>query len=84
MDNTPSTNYPVDAHGVEHIELDTYFAKAYAYLDQKYPDSPSNKLVKAFAAAVRKNEKVKSEQLIKSYIRRGLMIDFMEDPEYRY
>lgn len=84
MDNTPSINYPVDENGVEKIELDTYFVKAYTYLDKKYPKSKSNQLVKAFVATVQKNEKLKSEQLIKSYTRRGLMIDLMEDLEYRY
>ncbi|MNX62215.1 hypothetical protein D3C86_931710 [compost metagenome] len=84
MDNTPSTNYPIDENGVEKIELDTYFVKAYAYLNTKYPSSQSNALVKSFAAAVRKNDKVKSEQLIKWYTKRGLMIDLMEDLDYRY
>lgn len=84
MDNTPSVNYPINENGTESIELDTYFEKAYAYLDQKYPASKSNELVKAFAAAVRKNDKQKSEQLIKAYTRRGLMIDLMDDLEYQY
>lgn len=79
MDNTPSVNRPVDENGVETMELDGYFVKAYAYLDKKYPASPINGLVKPYAAAVQKNNEAKREKLIKTYTKRGLMIDFSKD-----
>lgn len=79
MDNTPAINSSVDENGVEKIELDAYFVKAYAYLDKKYPASPINALVKPYAAAVKKNDPAKSEKLIKSYTKRGLMIDHSKD-----
>lgn len=84
MDNTPAINYQVDENDVERMELDAYFVKAYAYLNKKYPASPINALVKTYAAAVQKNDKIKKEKLIDSYTKRGLMIDFSKDFDWNF
>lgn len=81
MDNTPAINYPTDDNGVERMELDSYFVKAYDYLNKKYPNSESNALVKSYKMTVLKNDNAKRERLIKTYTKRGLMIDFSEDWE---
>lgn len=81
MDNTPAINYPTDDTGVEKIELDSYFVKAYDYLNKKYPNSESNALVKPYKMTILKNDNAKRERLIKTYTKRGLMIDFSKDWE---
>lgn len=81
MDNTPAINYLTDDTGVEKIELDSYFVKAYDYLNKKYPNSESNALVKPYRMTILKNDNAKRERLIKTYTKRGLMIDFSKDWE---
>lgn len=77
MDNTPVIGYSIDENGVVKTGgLDDYFAKAYAYLNKKYPASPLNGLVSPYKMAVLKNDDAKRERLIKTYTKRGLMIDF--------
>ncbi len=77
MDNTPVIGYSIDENGVETAGgLDEYFAKAYAYLNKKYPASPLNGLVSPYKLAILKNDEAKRERLIKTYTKRGLMIDF--------
>lgn len=76
MDNTPLINHYTDDNGVEKQELDSYFADAYAYLNKKYPNSESNALVKPYKMTILKNDAAKRERLIKTYTKRGLMIDF--------
>lgn len=80
MDNTPAINYP-DEDNPEKMELDSYFVKAYDYLNKKYPDSESNALVKPYKMTVLKNDAAKRERLIKTYTKRGLVIDFSKDYE---
>lgn len=81
MDNTPSIDYLSDDNGVERMVLDEYFVQAYDYLNKKYPNSESNKLVKPYKMTVLKNDQTKRERLIKTYRKRGLMIDFSKDWE---
>jgi hypothetical protein len=77
MDNTPVIGYSIDENGVGKTGgLDVYFASAYAYLSKKYPTSPLNALVKPYKMAILKNDNAKRERLIKTYTKRGLMIDF--------
>lgn len=77
MDNTPVIGYSIDENGEGKTGgLDDYFAKAYAYLDKKYPASPLNGLVSPYKMAILKNDEAKRERLIKTYTKRGLMIDF--------
>ncbi len=79
MDNTPAINYPTDETGLEKMELDAYFVKAYDYLNKKYPDSEINLLVKPYKMTILKNDNIKRERLIKTYTKRGLMIDFSKE-----
>lgn len=81
MDNTPAINYLEDDNGVERMELDSYFVKAYDYLNKNYPNSESNALVKPYKMTILKNDNAKRERLIKTYTKRGLMIDFSKDWE---
>ena len=78
MDNTPAINYP-DENDPEKMELDSYFVKAYDYLNKKYPNSESNALVKPYKMTVLKNDAAKRERLVKTYTNRGLMIDFSKE-----
>lgn len=80
MDNTPAINYP-DENDPEKMELDSYFVKAYDYLNKKYPNSVSNSLVKPYKMTILKNDDVKKERLIRTYTKRDLMIDFEKDYE---
>jgi len=82
MDNTPAINYPEDENGQGKMELDSYFVKAYDYLNKKYPNSTVNSLVKPYKMTILKNDDAKRERLVKTYTKRGLMIDFSQDYEY--
>lgn len=84
MDNTPVLNGEFDENG-EIVEetMDEYFVNAYAYLNKKYPNSEANTLVKPYKMAILKKDKAKREQLIRSYMKRGFMIDFEKEyPEF--
>ncbi len=79
MDNTPLINHYTDDNGVEKQELDSYFEDAYTYLNKKYPNSDLNALVKPYKMTILKNDAAKRERLIKTYTKRGLMIDFSKE-----
>jgi hypothetical protein len=77
MDNTPIIDSEYDENGeIIGETMDAYFVEGYAYLNKKYPNSEANALVKPYKMALLKKEQAKSERLIRSYTKRGLMIDF--------
>ena len=79
MDNTPIVDSEYDENGeIVGETIDPYFVEAYAYLNKKYPNSETNALVKPYKMALLKKDRVKIERLIKTYTKRGLMIDFNE------
>lgn len=79
MNNTPAIAY-MSTGGEESIsDLSAYFVTAYTYLNKKYPDSETNKLIQPFFKAAKARDFQKVDQIRKDYTKKGYMVDFEKE-----
>jgi len=64
MDNTPV---------IDDAILSSYYKTAYSYLQSKYPLTKTNKLINPYFKLQLQNKHKKADELVKNYIKRGLI-----------
>jgi hypothetical protein len=69
MDNTQVVSQ-------ENTTIENYFRVAYTYLQTKFPNSKTNKIIAPYFNALLKKDKQQAEQIINSYEKQKLIIDF--------
>lgn len=85
MDNTPAYDEVINEAGEEVLtDLDPYFKTAYTYLKKQYPNSLTYAKVKPYWKAVDEKNLDQMNQLEKSYLKQGIMIDFSKDYNLYY
>jgi hypothetical protein len=69
MDNAPVITYETNT-------LDDYYKTAYSYLQSKFPNSETNKVVNPYFKALLQKDNKKATSLLNDYRKKGVIVDF--------